>query len=207
MESTTGQPVVNGPLPLNAGTDPAASSEPKRTRGTRTHGKRKLHPPRHLSVDFRSIGSSSLGCPASQSVPTSYGPSSHKRQNNDNSGDSREKKKARHAELETKVNGLMKVLEDMKALLARSEEKNKAKESRHADPESLTQDATQVKALRKELEELKELVARNHDETKIIQKSRHADFGSSPKDAIVFESIHDENNTMTNTSRIAASDV
>ena len=146
-ERSTVGPMLHVPLandgadhcssPLNAGTDPAASSEPKRTRGTRTHGKRKPRHPRHLSVDFRSTGSSNLDRPAAQSVPTSYGPSSHKRQNDDNSGDGREKKKARYAELEIKVNGHMKELEDMKALLARSEEKKKAKESHHADSESL----------------------------------------------------------------------
>ena len=163
-------------------TDLAASSEPpKRKRGTRTHGKGRPLPLRYLSVDFRSTGSSSLVPPASL----------HKRQNDDSSGDGRETKKARHAELETRLNGLTKDIDDMKATLARCEEEKKAKESRHADSVSLPQDATEVKELRKELKELKDFLARNIDGMKRLQESRHASSGSSPEDATVAESIHE----------------
>lgn len=199
-------PLVNGGAdrcfsPSNAGSSvPAASSEPKRTRGTRTHGKRKPHRPKHLSVDFRSTGSSNLVHPASQAVLP-------KRQNDDISGDGREMKKARHAEIETKVNGLTKEIEEMKDSLARIDEKRKIKESRHPDSESpLTQDATDLKGLRKEIEELKDLVARSLDEMKKDQESRHADSGSSPRVVTIAQSTGDENNMMTKTSRNAASD-
>ena len=125
-------------------------------------------------------------------MPTSYGPSSHKRQNDDNSGDGREKKKARYAEIETKVNGLRKELEGMKDSLARIDEKRKIKESRHLDSESLTQDPTDLKGLRKEMEELKDFVARSVAEMKKDQESRHGDSVSSPKDATIAESTGDE---------------
>ena len=156
-------------------------------------------------LDLGSAGSTDLGRPSSQAVPTSSPSSRLKRRNDDSSDDERKKKKkARHAESESPINqnatelkDLRKEVEELKDLVARRlGEKKKRKKSRHADSDAGPKDAAVAESTHDDKKKKKKKPRHAdansssppsaHGEKK--KKPRHADSESSPKDGTIAES-------------------